>query len=281
MQRHKIHQMYEGKGQIELEDGEFLCPTCRKLSNCLLPLIEQDNLVQKSQKTFEGEQFSAWLNRQENLTRTSTRLQTPLVDALDTIARRTSFVKLLKLPFWNSKGFRMSALPPLYAFAESIGNTIQNLELAGRREKSISFSSFSSVANKGKKDLYYLINAGFRYEQPQDVLKVRLIDLWANFLPAVRKEQEMYNSPTIKTFLIIIQDSKGRKKQRRVYFRACPITKFIFDLDGNGLYLAKAEYRNSRYAVCCTPHISLCDYSSIGHILQIEGGHLDWRKYSG
>jgi len=31
-------QMYEGRGEIDVNHGEFLCPTCRRLSNCCMPV---------------------------------------------------------------------------------------------------------------------------------------------------------------------------------------------------------------------------------------------------
>lgn len=39
LKRHLDRQSYEGIGLIDLEDTEILCPNCRKISNCLLPIL--------------------------------------------------------------------------------------------------------------------------------------------------------------------------------------------------------------------------------------------------
>eukprot|EP00899_Mesostigma_viride_P015866 jgi/Mesvir1/24280/Mv10978-RA.1 len=41
VQRHSQNELYQGANVINLEAGEFLCPLCRRIANCLLPAIPE------------------------------------------------------------------------------------------------------------------------------------------------------------------------------------------------------------------------------------------------
>ncbi|KAH9567600.1 hypothetical protein CY35_03G035000 [Sphagnum magellanicum] len=100
VQRHCLGNSYEGKGIIDLNNGEIWCPICRRLANVLLPVVEVSNLQRMLQVQVGGRKENhTW----EQLWDPPANLSTAIDNfAVQTIRVRTRFSTVIEATHMSS-----------------------------------------------------------------------------------------------------------------------------------------------------------------------------------
>ncbi|PRP81502.1 E3 ubiquitin-protein ligase UBR3-like [Planoprotostelium fungivorum] len=123
--RSRNRQPYEGNGYINLERCEFLCPQCRRLSNCLLPHGSQ---LQRA----KGESISQWIESHSGQRPTSSHLPFDLESTTGQFHK--SFISsLIKI------SPRKGEVNPFHYVVQTTINTISSVELLLRGTEGVSF----------------------------------------------------------------------------------------------------------------------------------------------
>lgn len=201
------HQVFEGRGVIKVEEGEFLCPTCRTISNTLLPVTDslfppKDESLQQSHDVTS---FQEWKDQIEkslttpspSSTSSSSSSSSPLKEILDG--------NLCQRIFFQQEN-RISDNPKQRTFAywNSIAYTLSHLEVVHR---SMSLGGFSMefdalfANSKLSKDLFMLLNGALWHQQDSfREERVSLFGFYWNLLtnPKLHVEEDKKGKEEVK-----------------------------------------------------------------------------------
>lgn len=193
------NQTFEGKGIIDLQLGEFLCPTCRNISNVLLPVISSGEIGNSESKSFS---LINWSNKIKEFLNShpveSTVMSTTIQDVLQVAAVRIYLTLIGKKVLDNEILF--SDQNTSFAFWSVIIHTIGNEEIAMRKDdKTLNYSMFS----ENKKfwiGLFYLVNAAFNHQKnASSRFKKSKFVFWWELLHGMKLEDVLDKSEQICT----------------------------------------------------------------------------------
>lgn len=164
LKRHFDNQMYEGRHTINILVGEYFCPTCRTLSNALLPIVNT-SYIQSGDVTSDPELFTAWKAQTaefifhanpSELPKVAPSLLGNALDALATSCRSALSAHSEKVTDEDVEK-QWACLQLLWS---TVASTVSNLEMSARSKEGGALDYAGILHNtKLMRDYYHLINA--------------------------------------------------------------------------------------------------------------------------